>query len=163
MKTVKINEKDNAFSARLKSLISIGVIPEDIKKQFVDFTPIDSAAKSIVLLLGIDEPQLIYHLYNNKKVQIQEIVNVLNRCNIKMRFGSDEEVKKAIYDEVEGSNENKIDGIIVDITKNAELKYVTDVEVTNDISIKILNKHGFDWPKITGSYLDAVIGRIIKF
>lgn len=159
----QINEKENAFTARLKALISIGVIPEDIKEQAVDFTPVDSAAKSIISLLTVEEPQIIYHLYNNKKVKIKEIVDILNECNIKVRFGSDEEVKKAIYDGLEDDNENKIDGIIVDVTKDANLKYVTDVEVTNDISMEILNKHGFDWPSITGKYLNNVIRRIIKF
>ncbi len=159
----QINEKDNAFSARLKSLISIGVIPEDIKKQSVDFTPIDMAAKSVVKLLELDDSQIVYHLYNNNKVSIATIVDVLNRTNIDVKFGSDEQVRKAIFDELEDNRQSEMDGIIVDVTKDTQLKYVTDVEVTNDISMKILNKHGFDWPDVTGFYLSRVINRIIKF
>lgn len=158
----QINEKDNAFSTRLKSLISIGIIPEDIKEQFVDFTPIDSAATAIITLLDNFEAQIVYHLYNNNEVQINEIVQAVNRCGMDMRFGNGAEVKQAIYETLKNREESQIDGIVVDITKDTELKYVTDVKVTNDISIKILNRNGFYWPQITQEYMDCVIRRIIK-
>ena len=158
----QINEKENAFSARLKSLISIGIIPENTRNQYIDFTPIDFAAKSVVTILDIYEPQLIYHLYNNNKVCIETIVEAINDYDIKIKFGTDDEVRNAIYNMVEEDSQNKIDGIIVDINKDAQLKYVTDVQVTNDISTKILNKHEFVWPKITNNYLNKVIERIIK-
>lgn len=158
----QINESENAFSTRLKSLINIGIIPSDIKDQFVDFTPIDSAAKAVITLIGAKESQITYHLYNNNEVQISQIVQVLHERGVDIRFGTDAEIKQAIKQKLKDNDKNKIDGIVVDITKETELKYVTDVQVTNNLTTKILNENGFNWPEITKNYMDSVITRIMK-
>ena len=158
----QINEKDNAFSTRLKALISIGVVPEEIRKEKVDITPIDSAAKVVNLVLDIKEPQVVYHLFNNKKIIIEKIVSILNNMDLVISFTNNENVAEAIHNAVDKDNTNKINGIIVDITKDSNLKYITDVEVTNDITMKILSKYGFDWPEISELYLLNVLKRIVR-
>lgn len=157
----QINEKENAFSARLKSLINIGIIPEEIKNQTIDFTAVDVVAQAIVCLLDIKDSNIVYHLFNDNKIFIKDIVKELKNQDIAIRFGTDEEIKEAIHKTI--ANESQIDGIIVDVTKDTALKYVTDVEVINSITNEILNKYNFNWPQPTNEYLLKILKRIIKF
>ena len=51
---------------------------------------------------------------------------------------------------------------MVDISEGNKLKYITDVNVTNEITNNVLNSLGFKWPEIDDKYLEQFIGRLIK-
>lgn len=159
----QINESENAFSSRLKSLISIGVVPENTKQQSIDLTPVDSAANIIVDLLEINEKQIIYHLFNNNKVNISEIVRVLKQMEVNIEFASNEIVSTAIHNVISNNNTDYLKGLMVDISNESDLKYVTDINVINDITVKILRKYRIHWPEITEQYLKKVLRRIIDY
>ena len=142
--------------------ISCMQIPVETKKQLVDFTPVDYAAKAVIELLDAESNQIIYHLYNNKKVRISDIVDVVAKNNYKIRFGDSLEVRQAIYNNLEENESKNLKGILVDVTSDEDLKYVTGIEVTNDISTQILENKGFRWPNITEKYLDRFIKRIMR-
>lgn len=158
----QINAKDNAFSERLKSLILLGIIPEDTKNRSYDFTPVDFAAKAILTLIGCNENQIVYHLYNNKKVEIAKVVQMINDMGISLRFGKSEEISERIHQIILENKQEEINGIIVDITKEIDLKYVTDIDVVNKITTAILARNSFKWPDVSDKYLRDVINRIIK-
>ena len=158
----QINAKDNAFSERLKSLILLGIIPEDTKNRSYDFTPVDFAAKAILTLIGCNENQIVYHLYNNKKVEIAKVVQMINDMGISLRFGKSEEISERIHQIILENKQEEINGIIVDITKENDLKYVTDIDVVNKITTAILARNSFKWPDVSDKYLRDVINRIIK-
>lgn len=158
----QINVKDNAFSERLKSLISMGVLPEEIKEHSIDFTPVDVAAEAIITLLNSKNENIIYHLYNKNKVNIGELVKYINGLGAYLKFGSEEEISNSIKDSLNNNKSEALRGIMVDISEGNKLKYITDVNVTNEITTNILFDLGFEWPNIEKGYLERFIGRLIE-
>lgn len=158
----QINDKDNAFSQRLKSLIAMGVLPEEIKTQKIDFTPVDIAARSVNSILKSTNENIVYHLYDSNKICIDTIVEKINAMGVKLKFVDSEEVSETIKSSIDNGKQELLRGIMVDISERNKLKYITDVNVTNEITNNVLNSLGFKWPEIDDKYLEQFIGRLIK-
>ena len=47
----------------------------------------------------------------------------------------------------------KIKGIVLDVNKNKELEYVSNITVKSEFTIKTLEKLGFKWPVIDKEYI----------
>ena len=60
------NISENAYINRLLGFIKIGAIPEALKNIYLEFTPIDICANSIINLVAHpNENNRIFHLFNN--------------------------------------------------------------------------------------------------
>lgn len=157
----QINPEDNAFLMRLKSLISLGMVPEGIKDYVLDFTPVDMASKALLKIISIENEEAnIYHVYNSNKVKIVDLVNAFEKFGISMIFATDEQINSRIT-KMANTSASNLKGVVVDITENKKLNYVTDVEVKLDYTVKLLNLVGFSWPKIDDEYLRKYIEHIL--
>ena len=71
------NKLDNAYYCRLLALAKIGCLPDTLKEQYLEFTPIDDASLAIVNLLSI--PKLynkIFHILTNKLININILLDL---------------------------------------------------------------------------------------
>lgn len=158
----QINPQDNAFLMRLKSLVSLGVLPEGIKEYYLDFTPVDMAARALINICSIENKEYnIYHVYNPNKVKIIELVNAFEKHGVSMIFATDEQIKSRITKMANTSAIN-LKGIVVDLTEDKKLNYVTDVDVKLEYTAKVLETLGFNWPKIDNEYLKRYIEYLLS-
>ncbi|MBR3132955.1 MAG: amino acid adenylation domain-containing protein [Clostridia bacterium] len=152
------NIEANAFYGRIKSLVNIAAISNDLLTQKVEFTPIDECAKAIVLLAKttlLDNK--IFHLYNHNLIEFGEIVKVLNEMNIPIKVIDTESFKKHILELSESFN-NEVSAIVNDFnTNNLSLDYNFTVNIRSDYTIKFLRLLGFSWSKIDKNYLRIII------
>ena len=81
---------------------------------------------------------------------------------VKLKFVDSEEVSETIKSSIDNGKQELLRGIMVDISEGNKLKYITDVNVTNEITNNVLNSLGFKWPEIDDKYLEQFIGRLIK-
>lgn len=81
------NISENAFYNRIKSIISLKTLSENMLDQQIEFTPVDYCAKAIVLLsrssLGENK---IYHLYNHNLSTIHHIINMIKELNVDFKI-----------------------------------------------------------------------------
>ncbi len=152
------NVSENAFANRLKTFIELSVLPDNILKFYLEFTPIDYAAKAVILLSKVSNDYNVYHLFNHKHTQMSEVDRIFKSIGINLRHITKNEMTKLInkYSNSDDGYE-KIKGIILDINKNKEVDYNPNIKVLSDFTIEILEKLKFEWPEVKDEYIKKYI------
>lgn len=125
------NIQDNAFYNKIKEIINLEIIPNSLLNIMVDLTPIDLVSKAIVLLLHSKENNIVYHLYNNNLISVNEICKILN-CN-----GYHVDIKQ-----IKDNKDKNINQLTFDIYSGVEKN---NIIVHNEYTQGILSKMGFVW------------------
>lgn len=152
------NVDENAFANRLKTFIELSVLPDNILKFYLEFTPIDYAAKAVVLLSKVNNDYNVYHLFNHKHTQMKEVDRIFKSIGINLNHITKKEMTKLIdkYSNCDNGYE-KIQGIILDINKNKEIDYNPNIKVVSNFTIEILKKLEFEWPEVKDEYIKKYI------
>ena len=158
------NIEENAFYRRLKSIFEITYLPENIFEEYLEFTPVDYCADSIVRILMNDlGKQRIYHIFNHKIIKVRDFINVLQPYGINVTQATSGEFLD-IVNKLSTTNEGKqiISGIVSDIIVQGGLSFSSEVIIDSTISLIDLRKLDFDWPEITAEYLGKVVTHMKK-
>jgi len=148
------NVEENAFANRLKTIIELNVMPDNILSFYLEFTPIDYAARAVMLLTETDRKYNTYHLFNHKHAQMTFVDKVFDKIGINLKHITKKQMTELLekYMSQEGGHE-KIQGLILDINKNKEIEYKPNTIVKSDFTIEILRKLNFEWLDITEDYI----------
>ncbi len=141
----QLNEDTNAFVTKLKTIILHHVVLNQILEYKIDISPVDLCATAIVKIL-LNNRLNIYHIENNNKISIMELVNILRDLG-----NSIEVVDKEVYEKI----------IVKEFENNRELVALFKNEVNNninsDISYDYLRDESFCWNVITKDYIKRFI------
>ena len=153
------NISENAFINRLISFIKIGAIPNYIKDNYLEFTPVDTASNAIIkLITHPNKNNRVFHLYNHNHVYIDTAFKYIKQLNENFEILDETEFKKKIKKIINSSTKKQIlNSLINDFDKDLHLNYFTDIIIKSNISQKYLEKIGFTWPNITDRYLNNII------
>ena len=150
------NIKDNGYINRLISFIKLGGIPESLKDGYLEFTPVDEAANSIIkLILHNSKTNRVFHLFNHNHVVIQDFIRYCKVLNPDFKILANSVFKERVNEVLKNNerNNNYISGLINDFDKDLNLVYDTGIKIKSDYTIKYLEKVGFNWSKITKQYI----------
>lgn len=151
------NRFDNAYYKRIYGFIRLGILPENLKNQEMEFTPVDSCASAIVKLLPYKNK--VFHLLNNKTIKISQLINVLNTLGYNIQFISIEKFNENI----KKNTSNKIlESFITDLDNTDTLNYDAKIIITSDITEKYFEIEDFSWPQITNHYLKTFLENMIR-
>lgn len=150
----QINVSENAFLNRIHSFLQIGAVPESLKELPIEFSPVDICASAIVNLTMYKNPFTIFHVYNHNYITFEKLVKIFNSLNVKLNFVDDKTFNKKI-ESLSKNPETKymISGIVNDFSKNKEIKYVSNIKLSNTFTNKYLGRILFRWPKINEKYI----------
>ena len=157
------NVDENAYISRLVSLANVGCIPDYLLNGYMEFTPIDSCAESIIKLIQHpNKTNRIFHLYDHNHVDVYVFIKILERY-INFDVVSNEEFIGKINDIFTREDSDKIlSGILRDFDKNRKLVYESKVKIKSEFTINYLEKIGYIWPKIDETYLVKFLDYFIK-
>ena len=153
------NILDNAFINKFISFIKIGIMPDYLYKQFIDFSPVDYAANAIYRLVIHPNPQnRIFHLYNHKRAPVQKCLKLLKDFNLNIDVLPENEFIERINHILENDNSKYLLKYLMDdFDKQLHLNYNNDIIVKSKFTIKYLKKLHFDWPTLSDKYLSKFI------
>lgn len=158
------NFTDNAFINSLASFIKLGMIPDYLKDEILEFTPIDYVASATYkIITHPTNTNRIFHLYNQNYIPIAKCLKVLRKLNFKIDILPEKEFKenvsKILRDE---ESKNLLNALMNNLNSDLHLDYKTDIIIKSDFTIKYLKKLFFKWPKITNKYLIRFINLLKK-
>lgn len=149
------NIKDNAFYNKLKSMLALNAIPSYQEDEQFEFTPVDSCAKALVKIVTTGG-RGIFHLFNEKKVLMVDLVAMLSIIGWKVTVLSSMNFEEHVKDMADNiPNREWLNGLILDL--NVQVDSVLKINVDSQRTIAYLSKNGFEWPKIDVAYLDKNI------
>ncbi|NLV35996.1 MAG: amino acid adenylation domain-containing protein [Clostridiaceae bacterium] len=153
------NIHENAFYSIIRSIILLKAIPENQLDVDVEFSPVDLAAKAILLLM--QEPgrnELVYHITNNNEVTIGELINMFSRLSLRIKVLKTDDFSKLVERISEDRTKHDIlAGIIADMSKDNALEYGSPISINSNMTKNNLARVGFEWPMITLDYIKKLI------
>lgn len=146
------NMAESAFYSALKEIVISGAVSEKIMSEELEFSPVDNAARAILLLLRspIREGR-IYHIMNPKTLRVDELISELNTLGI------------AIRPQAPGKRTGKDDipqtlaGASVYLKSGGELAYSAPIRISADYTVGALENMGYIWPEIDHGYLARML------
>lgn len=153
------NAEENAFAQRLRTIINLGVLPDNLLDFDVEFTPIDYAAEAIVDIANISEKHNTFHLFNDNHIKMNELNKIFKNYGIYLKIITKEEMTKLLTDLVE-NNFTKVQGVVQDLNSNKELDYTPNTIIKEDFTKEVLKKLGFTWPILTEEYITKYLDNL---
>ena len=153
------NSSDNAFLNRLKAFLFLKEIPKSIVGNYIEFSPVDKVAESIVVCMKYyTYPMTVLHLYNSNHLYINVFLEYLNELGYDMNIVDDEIFKTHLNDLLFNSNDSdKVSVLLNDLDKDKKLVYKTNLKITNKFTLKFLNNTDFSWPIVTREYIEKIL------
>ena len=158
------NILDNAFINRFISFMKIGIIPENMLKIMLDFSPIDYAAKAVYkLITHPSNKNRIFHLFNHKEVPVSRCIKIFKKINYDMKVLSSNDFANKIS-EILGDETSKLilKNLINDFDNDLHLDYKSDIIAKSRFTIKYLRKTHFTWSSISDKYLIDFVNLLRK-
>ena len=154
----QINVAENAFVNRIKSIIKLGVIQEELLEHSLEFTPVDYCAKAITKIIEYNTKFNILHLSNHNFINISKLIKILNELGEKITPVNEkcfkEKINIALKDKEMKAN---LKGIITDLDENKKLNLINNIIPNDNFTTTYLNKLNFKWPEIDKEYLEKYI------
>ncbi len=149
------NIEENAYINRLLSFIRIRNVPKYFIEHTLEFTPVDCCADAIIKLLTHKTSyNRIFHLHDNNRILIKDLLNIFEKKYFKINEISTKEFNQLINSLLKSNNSSKyLSGLISDFDKEGNLNYVQKIQVVSEFSNSYLKKLNFMWPKIEELYI----------
>jgi len=153
----QINFETNAFIKRLRAYAAIGEIPYPVLESQVELTPIDMAARAILLLAQSPPECSVFHVYNSHQIYIGDIVEGMKKVGLPISGAEDDQFSESFAQARE--DEEKQDAISGLVTAMGMGKGEGRglVDVSNHYTTQILYRLGYKWPLINEQYLEMFI------
>lgn len=141
------NAQDNGFLDRCRGLFKMGMYSSELAEYPIDFTAVDECADAYVRLVLHNRMNNIYNLYNPNVFYLE------NLCR-KMLF----RVKRVPKDVFEKTLRERIQDKEIAVLSfyNAIASSSKNVPISNEFTVKELEKLGFKWSKINLRYLNYI-------
>lgn len=146
------NAEENAFAQRLKTIIELGVLPDNLLDFDVEFTPIDYAAEAVVTLINTADKFNTFHLFNDNHIKMEELNKIFKEVGIDLKIISKQEMTELVTKLI-NNDYSKVQGIVQDLNSSKELDYKPNTKIKEDFTKYVLKKNGFNWPVIDNSYI----------
>ncbi|MBO4815916.1 MAG: amino acid adenylation domain-containing protein [Clostridia bacterium] len=153
------NIKDNAFINRIIGFINIGIIPDYILNDYLEFTPVDTISNAIIkIATHPNTKNRIFHLFNHNHVYINKSIKYFKELNSKLEILPEEEFKNRLNSILKNKKKkNMLNNLINDLDSDLHLMYKTDIIIKSNVTQKYLSKLRFIWPKISDKYMKKFI------
>lgn len=155
----QINPENNAFTSRLKSFVILGIVPESLLKQEIEFTAVDVCSDAIIKVLQNKNKHIsVLHLYNRNHITGNKLFKAFNDMGIHIKPMSNEAFMNFINEHIsEDAIKNSITGIVNDLSVNKKISYSSNTFIKSDFSIDFLLHCKFKWNKINKDYITKYI------
>lgn len=145
------NKFDNAYYTRLIALAKLGILPNNLKNQHLEFSPIDETSDAIFKLLTI--PNLhnkIFHIFSNKLIDINVLLSIFEQFGFKCNFIDYDSFINSLY---LPENEKILKFIVSDLNFSKKFDFSSEIFIDSTLTNQFLDFVGFKWSTIDVKYL----------
>lgn len=153
------NALENAFLNRLKAFMFLKCVPKSIIENYIEFSPVDMIAKSIITsMIYYDKNISVLHLYNSNHLYLRDFLTYLNELGYEMNITDDDSFKKNLKEILFNSTDSdEVSVLVNDLDSDANLVYKTNLHITNDFTLKYFGLTDFTWPIVTKEYIKKLL------
>lgn len=149
----QVNANTNGFMRFLRAYATIGKFPVSGMDESVEFSPIDCTAAAVVCLAGTNSKFTVFQACNGHKIEMGDVVELLNKCGIKIEVVRDKEFIESLNTVLKDENKNMLVSGLISYASSDNDKTEEFIGYDNSFTTKALYRLGFKWPIINETYL----------
>ena len=149
----QINAESNSFVGRLRAYYAIGGFPYDSFLEPVEFSPVGITAGAILHLAGTDKSCRVFHVYNNNKVFLGDVIYAMKEVGISIELQENDAFKKSLTEAMRDPIRAKNLTSLVAYLNSAQGKVAYPIASTNDYTTQVLLRLGWRWGQTDKEYL----------
>lgn len=151
----QINPESNAFTNRLKTFVTLGIVPESLLSQEIEFTPVDLCANSIIKCLQYKSKSIsVLHIYDRNHIKAEKIINILKELDLPVNVVKNTDFLNYVHNNLSNKDiQKKLEGIVNDLSTSNIISYDSNIYIKSDFSVDLLLRCKFKWSKINKEYL----------
>lgn len=153
----QINHESNAAAKRIKGILELGMVPDYLiaENMYVEFTPIDEAAKAVMILVRhFSSEQTVFHINSTKVIYLDQLLPYFNRLGYPIQITCGTEFTAALRNTAKETGREHIFEIFInDLDENDHLNYVSNIHIEETFTENRLKQLGFEWSEIGLEYL----------
>lgn len=157
------NISENAFYNKLKSIIELGIIPDNMLKTEVEFTPVDLCSQAIVGLIA--EGNGLYgitNVYNNNYLSIDKLIDVFRKLGLTIEVYDRIRFNEYIVNQLNSKEvSHKLSGIINEINSDYRSEFLLPPGDKYNLDGHI-SRNQDRWPLIDSKYIKKIIDYMKK-
>lgn len=155
------NFESNAFLNRIKALLTLGNVPNELASFSFEFTPVDLAAKAIFLLARTADTMQVFHVQNTNIISLDSLVRLFQASGEKIEFVSSEKFYERFNKAMKNPNlQHVYESFINEIDEGGKINVKMDIKPLSELTAKTLLEFGFEWPKIDILYIQKFVKEI---
>ena len=146
----QMNRKRNAFTRQIASYVKIGMLPENVYRSTVNFSPVDDVAKMIVGLSTLPEQYSVFHVYPPKEVGYDQLYRNLKALGLEISVVPDTQFERTVK-KLSKTEDGRmlLEGLFAE---RPDLRYQWTV-INDSFTQQVLDAIGLEWNEISDKYL----------
>lgn len=151
----QINSLTNAFMRSLRAFAVMHKAPVSMMDSMTEFSPIDCTAEAAVALSQV-ENFTVFHATNSHWVQMGDVIESMNRCNIPVEMVEEEEFEDTFQKML---RDEKLSTLVAPLLTYQASDQNTEeffIGYDNTFTTKVLYRMRIKWPIINENYLDRM-------
>lgn len=154
------NFNTNSFMGRIRIYNMLGCCPHSMRNKRVEFSPINEAAKAIVLLAATPKECTVFHPYNIHNQFLGDVLLELHTVTDGVRFVEENEFQQAMDEAGRDPQKAKQMAALLAYKDMAHGKKSADVQRDNDYTTQVLYRLGFNWSPTSWDYVERMFAAI---
>lgn len=150
----QINLQKNAFARNIKAYAAVGGAPYAFKENSVNITPVDEAAKAMLLLAELPDCYTVFHVMNAVPTLYNEIFLMFSTIGKEIRYMKNEEFA-ALVDKLSRDNaqSRNVEGLFLE---KSDIR-LREIPVEADFTVNALKTLGFEFKTIEKDYIEKYL------
>jgi thioester reductase-like protein len=152
----QMKPEKNAFANRIRALCEAGCVPIGMLGARVEMTPVEACAEAIIKLAKTESKHPVFHVYNDNRMTLGDIVALLEQCGYAIEVLSDGEFMRRMTLLSRKGEISTLTGLVDDLNS----KETANITVTCKATKELLGRIGFAWPEINADYMARFVNSI---
>lgn len=151
----------NVTMAWLRTIAWVGCFPEEVQDVMLDFTPVDEAAKALLMLAETPGHTDVYHLFNSRLLTMGELSAMLKPSGILAEPVSQEVFEERISRLMQQpAMASRLTAALAWYKESPMLDFTLQNHPDNQQTEAVLSRCQYRWPVLTASYFQRFIHKM---
>ena len=152
------NYTENAFLKRIKAGLEMGMLPENLMEQYMEFTPIDQAAECVVRIAQYAAGQNVFHVNSNKGLYFDHFFDYAQQLGLNIAVVPAADFNVALQRLSQNTRTEYIyEAFQNDLDKYGNLTYDSNIHIVNDFTIWFMKQIGLEWADVDLGYIRGYV------
>ena len=153
----QVNMNANASMGRLKALKMLGACPYQMLEGQMEFTPIDQAARAMVLLVQTPLKNCVFNVSNNHIIPMDDVLARLEKIDGKqMEYVEMPEFVRRMEEAQANPAQARILAPLVAYQQSSSEQEGVETLASTVFTMQVLHRLGFSWDHTSSEYVDMI-------